>query len=217
MTIITKEPGLHEQILPDKDQRFTIYIPDGVIFDRALPLILVLHWGGEVTPYYGKSILVGLIAPALHELGAIIVAPDCRHDDWANRRSETDLLELLDFICQSYLIDRDRILLTGYSMGGVGTWHIAARHQDRFTVAIPMASIPPQFTLDVNLNIPIYAINSRMDELFSYDESFNMVKKLQAKGAAIEFNSLDAVTHFDATGYLAPLKEALPWIRSNWG
>ena len=108
-----------------------------------MPLILALHYGGHGAPYYGKDILTGLVEPALREVEAIIVAPDCTGDDWTDAQSEEDVIALLDHVQGAYNIDPQRILVTGYSMGGIGTWHLAARHQDRFTAALVMAGVPP--------------------------------------------------------------------------
>ena len=62
---------------------------------------------------------------------------------WAG---ETDVIEVLEKFIQSeesdrYLgvIDKSRVVLKGFSMGGAGTWHIGLRHADRFAVIQPGA------------------------------------------------------------------------------
>ena len=62
---INLQTGIHEQILSHHSQRYTIAIPDGYVDEEAAPLIVVLHWGGVVMPFYGKSILAYLVEPAL--------------------------------------------------------------------------------------------------------------------------------------------------------
>ena len=100
-----------------------------------MPLILALHYGGEVTPFYSKEYLNLLVKPALKNLGAIITAPDCPGEGWANPDVEKALLEFLEIISKEYNIDPNRIIITGYSMGGLGTWYLASRHSEIFSAA----------------------------------------------------------------------------------
>ena len=51
------EAGIHEQMLSHRGQRYTIAIPGSYADGEAVPLIVVLHWGGVVAPFCGKSIL----------------------------------------------------------------------------------------------------------------------------------------------------------------
>lgn len=217
MESITWRPGIHELTFGGHNRRYTIAIPSEYSDQNTTPLILVLHWGGMVTQFYGRGILEGLAKPALGELGAIIVAPDCPHGDWANPRSEAVVLDLLDYLFTQYNIDAEKILITGYSLGGIGTWYLAARHQERFTAAIPMACPPGSKSSEVNWQIPLFVIHSRRDELFPFEETEKVVRQLQTRGHPIEFKLIDLVTHFDTAGFLRPLQATVPWIRKVWG
>lgn len=55
----------------------------------------------------------------------------------ARLKSCSRLLAATDWAKRTYRIDPARTLLTGYSMGAMGTWYLAARHQDIFRAAIP--------------------------------------------------------------------------------
>ena len=48
---------------------------------------------------------------------------------WAG---EADVFEALAAVERNYRVDRDRIVLRGFSMGGAGTWHIGLHHPDRW-------------------------------------------------------------------------------------
>ena len=139
---VTLGPGIHQQLLPPDNLRFSVAIPDGYESGRPVPLVLALHYGGTVTPFYGMGLLQGLVEPALRQLGAIIAAPDNVANGWSNPRSEANVLALLDAIQEDYSIDPGKTLLLGYSMGGMGTWYLAARHPERFKAAIPIAGRP---------------------------------------------------------------------------
>lgn len=72
---------------------------------------------------------------------AHIVAPTNRRPfgfDWENW-GRLDALEVLDLAESELQVDGDRVYLTGHSMGGHGTWHLATLHPDRFAAAGPSA------------------------------------------------------------------------------
>ena len=209
-------PGLHHQIPQPRDRRYTIFIPNDYDGQKPVPLVLALHFAGRVTPYFGGEFLASFIRPALDGLGAIIVAPDCTDSDWTRPRSEKDVLELLDRVMKIYAIDRKRALITGYSMGGSGTWYLAARHQDLFTAALIMAGQPESTTAKVNWKIPLYVIHSRADQIIPFKPAENAVEKLKKRGIDVQFVPLDGVTHYQVNGFFAPLEAAAAWIGKAW-
>jgi predicted peptidase len=216
MTVVAKRPGIHEQILALRSQRYTIAIPASYADDKPAPLVLALHYAGPVTPFYGSGILVGLVEPALRELGAILVAPDCQHGDWANPDSELEIIELLQYLQDHYAVDARKTVLTGYSLGGIGTWYVAARNQDRFAAAIPMAGWPQPDSAEVEWKIPLYVIHSRQDEVVPFEKTGQVVNRLKSRGVAVEFVLLDEVTHYETECFVSPLRAAVPWIKKAW-
>ena len=85
-------PGVHQLTLPltgGRELRYTLLVPEG---GGTRPLVLALHYGGEVTPFYGRGILELLVAPALAELGAVIAAPETHREISSGPRSPGDPL-----------------------------------------------------------------------------------------------------------------------------
>jgi predicted peptidase len=167
-------------------------------------------------PYTGKYLLLGLIQPALYELGAIMVAPDRNRSDWDNPQSEEEILNLFSYLQSLYLIDPAHTLITGYSLGGIGTWRLAAYHNDKFAAALPIAANPPQYVLDTQWEIPIYVIHGQEDEYFPLNQTQSIIEQLRSTGADIEFVAVDRGTHFNTDGYVKPLHGAIPWIQRVW-
>jgi predicted peptidase len=217
------EPGVYglSQMFGDGiDLNYTLTIPEGYDPERPTPLVLALHygWNGlEPPPFYGQGFLGILISPALSELGAILVAPDCPAQDWANPTSESVVMALLDFIQENYTIDEGKILITGYSLGGAGTWYIAARHQARFSAAIPMAGWPDRESLDLVQELPLYVIHSRQDQVVPIGETEQAVEVLKDRGVAVEFVVVTGIQHYETRSFGGPLREAIPWIKATWG
>jgi pimeloyl-ACP methyl ester carboxylesterase len=110
-------------VLPPKD-----YDPQ-----KKYGLILTLHGAGVEA-----SGQIDCYAP---KDWAFVVAPTNRQKfgfDWQDW-GRLDALEVLDLVKEKYPIDTSRVYLTGHSMGGHGTWHIALAHPDLFAAAAPEA------------------------------------------------------------------------------
>lgn len=215
-----KEPAAPSRVqtatLQPGDCRYTIAVPAGYTGDQPVPLVLALHYGGHGTPYYGRDFLAGLVEPALRELGAIIVAPDCTGSDWTQSNSEQDVIDLLDHIEATYNIDPSKTLITGYSMGGIGTWYLAARHQERFAAALPMAATPPSSAIDTAWDIPIYVIHGSQDELFPLEVTETAIGQMETRDVSVELVVMDGVSHYETLRFVEPLKEAVPWVQEAW-
>ena len=214
--VLGEQMTIHEKVLPSGDQRYTIAVPAGYTGDQPVPLVIALHFGGEVTPFYGRTILEELVEPALRDLGAIIVAPDCPTNSWTDPQSEKAVLELLAYVEKNYAVDAQRRLITGYSLGGTGTWYLTARNPDRFSAAVIMAGWPPQAIEEVEWKIPLVIIHSRQDEIVPLQPTEDFANTLQAKGAPVKMVILDGITHYEVFRFVEPLRTTVSWVESVW-
>ena len=112
-------------------QPFWTYAPpaeDGAAASgEGAPLLVYLH--GYV-PHYDivntptiPYMMTSLVARA----GAYIAAPFGRSNTDFQGPGEQDVLRVIDEMHARYGIDRDRVLLVGYSMGGMGAWSAGGR------------------------------------------------------------------------------------------
>ncbi|RMF40746.1 MAG: hypothetical protein D6753_11025 [Planctomycetota bacterium] len=105
----------------------------------TVPLYVWLHGRGDKTTdlhfLCERLDRDGQIAPP----GAIVLHPFGRQCLGYKSAGETDVMEAIDWVCEHYPVDQDRIVLMGFSMGGAGVWHLAAHYADRFVAASPGA------------------------------------------------------------------------------
>lgn len=237
----TEQTEIQERILQIEDGlelRYTISIPAGLDTDTPVPLVLALHygWQGELPQFYGRGFLEPMVEPAFAGLGAIILAPDCPDTDWHQPRSERAVLALLGEIRSEFSILPERIVITGYSLGGMGTWFLAVEHPEIFSAAIPMAAPPmlerPDGSVGASLNrffeggafpeheaierTPFYAIHGRLDEVIPLAPVQKAIEDLKAGGASIEFVIIEGASHYDMGRYVDPLRRAVGWLRQVW-
>src|SRR6478672_11242584 len=118
-------PGLHHLTLSRADGpaiSYAISIPSNYSPATPVPLILALHFGvgGGDAAGAGGDMMQSLVGPALADLGAIIVAPDSVRGNWSSPENEKAVNALLDMVLAHYSIDKEKVAVTGYSMGGTG-------------------------------------------------------------------------------------------------
>jgi predicted peptidase len=212
-------PGLHNLTLPRADQpaiHGAILIPTNYAPPHRVPLILALHFGlrGEASDGAGSSVVRILVGPALKELGAIIVAPDSQGGDWSSPENERAVNALLETVLAKYSVDAGKIAVTGYSMGGAGSWQFAAKYPDRFSAVIPVAGRPPQSV--AGWRLPILAIHSRDDDVMPIGLTEARIAELQKSGVNAMLITLTGITHFQTSRFVEGLREAVPWLKEIW-
>ena len=123
--------------------RYAVSAPGDWTGDRTWPVILALHGSVERGSDGVSQAKVGLAAEAQkhpERWPAVIVLPQCRPEvDWGAPGMEAQVLAALEASLREFHGDRRRVYLTGFSMGGYGTWAIAARHPHRFAALVPIA------------------------------------------------------------------------------
>jgi len=212
-------PGLHERTLVrvgEPGVSYAISLPPSYSSSTPAPLILALHYGigNRDSTGVGSDLVKGIIGPALEGLGAIIVAPDSVRGNWSTSENEKAVNALLDMVMAHYAIDRKRVAVTGYSMGGTGSWYLAEKFPERFSAVLPMASRPPASA--VGWRLPVLAIHSRDDQVVPFDPAAARIAEIQKAGVNARLIALTGIAHYEAGRFREPLRQAIPWLQEVW-
>jgi len=211
-----REPGMYNQTLRLQDGitvGYAISIPKNYSPSNPVPLVLALHFGGRPNGA-GQQLLGILVGPAFEGLGAIIVAPDSIGGGWETPANDRAVVALLDAVQAAYRIDPKRIAVTGFSMGGAGTWHFAGKYPERFSAAVPVSGRPPE-SLGA-WRTPVFAIHSRQDEVVPIGPASARIKELQKTGVRAEFLELTGISHHETYRFVDGLRRAVPWLKETW-
>jgi predicted peptidase len=162
---------------------YLLYLPDGYgKDDKAWPLVLFLHGAGESGNDLSKVKKHG--PPKLIEAGkdfpCIVVSPQCPRFGW----DVATLNGLLDDVMAKYKVDKDRVYLTGLSMGGFGTWALAAAHPDKFAAIIPICGGGNPKDAAKMKDLPVWVFHGAKDTTVAPSQSEAMVNALKDAGAA---------------------------------
>lgn len=179
---------------------YLIYLPSN--YDAAedkLPLMLFLHGRGES---HGPLSLVAkwgppMMAEAGEKLPYILVSPQCPSaDSWSKPTQQSLLLALLAEITTKYKVDTNRVYLSGLSMGGYGSWRLAADHPDRFAAVIPVCGGGDPKDAEKLKSIPIWVFHGDQDRAVPFSRSVEMVDAIKAAGGEkIRFTSMEHIGH----------------------
>ena len=179
---------------------------------EKVPFVIALHFAGRKTPHFAENYLRFLVDPALKDLNAIIFAPDSPNDNWNNKESENVILQFLDKALKTWPIDPNKIVITGYSNGGNGTWYMIDKHSYKFSAAIPMAALPNG---RLKSKVPTYIIHGKRDELFDWKESEKAYRILNEKGAHVRIEVGEYLSHYQVDKYIPLLKNASKWLKAD--
>ncbi len=159
VTVTTDVDGKQQEV----EIRYLLFLPKGYQADGpAMPVILFLHGAGE----RGKDIeLVKKWGPPrIVENNAafpfIVVSPQCPQGrGWHVPR----LLKLVDHVCESLNADRERLYVTGLSMGGRSTWDLIAAAPRRFAAGIPLCGPGNPRDAEKLVGTPLWAVQGGKD------------------------------------------------------
>lgn len=167
----------NSEVKIQKKLSYILDLPQNI--KTKIPLIVFLHGSGERgnnleivkahSPFTYKNLIKEPVA---------ILAPQCPENTWW----DTDAVYfLIREISEKYKIDKERIYLTGLSMGGWGTLKLAGEHPEMFA-AVAAVCAPTDRVMLANihqykdLNIKLY--HGGMDDVVLPENAFNFYQKL---------------------------------------
>jgi len=152
------------------------------------PLIMFLHGAGERGDDLEKVKKHGppKIIENQKDFPFIVVSPQCPEEDWWTEKVEV-LINLLDDIVSRYKVDKERIYLTGLSMGGYGTWSLAFAYPERFAAIAPICGGGSRMMAMRLKDIPIWVFHGAKDKAVPLKESEEMVNAIRNRGGNVKF------------------------------
>lgn len=171
------------QILKTVRLNYLLFLPPDSGAEARWPLILFLHGVGERGNNLDLVTRHGIPRRLRAEPDPrfLVAAPQCRRGTrWLN---EIDALNaLLEELVAALPVERDRIYLTGMSMGGYGAWHLATAYPHWFAALAPVCGGGEPDRACALRDIPIWAFHGARDEGVPPSESQAMVEAVRACG-----------------------------------
>ena len=142
---------------------YRIYVPEDYSKDRSYPVVVALHGGGSrgtdnVSQLDQIQAQVWVDKQLTGEIEDVIVVAPQQHPKYGFFMDSACVTTVLDDVEANYNVDKNRIYLTGTSMGGMGSWSTAAANPDRFAAILASAGVYPdaRYTFPVGIIAPAF-------------------------------------------------------------
>lgn len=160
---------------------YLLYLPKEYAAEgKAWPLVLFLHGSGESGSELDK---VKVHGPPKHvaageEYPFVLVSPQApsSRKGW----EPSTLNALIDNIVATHNIDKNRIYVTGLSMGGYGAWKLAQAFPNKFAAIMPTCGGGDPDNVEPIKNLPIWIFHGAKDKGVPVTLSEKMVDALKA-------------------------------------
>ena len=153
-----------------RDLPYRLYLPTAYDGKTAIPLFVALHGtNGDCNKYFDNPDYgAGIYKCEAEKRGIMVLCPSEGDPlklptEWRGL-GEVNALACLEDACARFKIDRDRIVLSGQSMGGTGTTYLCCHYPDLFAAGIPLASTYSHVSLIANLrHVPMFYVQGAKD------------------------------------------------------
>ncbi len=184
---------------PAEKMNYLLFLPKAYWEDdRKWPVMMFLHGSGErgdnidAVKVHGPPKLVA----SRPDFPFILISPQCPKDrSWNGEVRLRLLAELLDGVLTKYHADLSRVSLTGLSMGGFGTWSMAARWPDRFSAGVPICGGGNPEQAASLKTVPLWVFHGAKDGAVPLKLSEDMVRAVQKVEGSVKLTIYPEAGH----------------------
>ncbi len=207
---------------------------------KSYPLVLVLHGAGERGSDNEKQLVHGskLFASekVRNEFPSIVIFPQCKKDSyWSSVKIDRDKMPLamtFDYtrnetkdlsmaialtkqIIKTEAVDKNRVYITGLSMGGMGTFEAVYRYPKLFAAAAPICGGGDAVHYNKKAaSVPFWIFHGESDNVVAAEYSRIMYKRIQQFSKKAKYTEYPGVMHNSWDNAFAE-PEFLPWLFAN--
>lgn len=222
----------------DEEFHYRLMKPACAKADIKYPLVIFLHGAGErgLDNHIQLAYFPAQMAQPDYrqQFPCFVLAPQCRADhkwmnaDWtlpvdptmsADPTEHMSLvMQIIDTTLRDEAIDRNRIYLTGLSMGAFGAFDLAIRRADWFAAIAPICGAVDPTKVNVLTDKPIWIVHGDADNVVPVERSRSAVRALTAIGNKPVYVELPGIGHNSWTPAYADTNGLIPWMfRQNRG
>lgn len=200
----------------DVSGSYALYIPESYSTSHQWPLIICLHGASGS----GGDYIWTWLRPAKSK-GYIVLSPKSADVTWSILNLSQDsraIMAMLDSVCETYVVDRSRIYLTGLSDGGTFAYLLGLSQPETFNGVAPIAGDMLNGMADhllrrkQGINLPLFIVHGAHDAIFPVQSTRSAHQLLMHLGYNATYTELPDWGH----AYTYSINEQLvvPWIES---
>lgn len=160
---------------------------------KGKPLLIHLHGAGERGSLFAaQQSCISNWMPKEFKDQFCVASPSCEdHAIW----NPHHIAFLADHIVKEFELDSKRIYLTGYSMGGRGTWDTATEYPNKFAAICPIAGYSCYLKAKRIAKLPTLILHGDQDHIVPVIESIKMYEEMRKYGGKPILHLLEGFGH----------------------
>jgi len=180
---------------------------------KLYPLVVYLHGkGGDVmTPEEPGRAMDFANKQNYRKRPCFIIAPQCpAGESWSGNNS-SNVIKVIEILIKNLTVDEKRVYITGYSMGGFGTFDIVAREPKLFAAAVPVAGGGNPSKAGSMKRVPFWIFHGDADTVVNVGQSRKMVEGLKKAGGKVDYTEIPGGSP-GISGQVYQDKKLLEWM-----
>lgn len=197
-----KQVKLKLQVVSKEDQTVDVgclvFLPTDYDKKTKFPLMIFLHGAGErgddldLVKVWGPPKRVDADENYRNSFPFVLVSPQCPRKTWWDVHVTA---QVLDLAIDKFHIDKSRVYVTGLSMGGFGTWALAANQPGKIAAIIPICGGGDPKTAEQLKDMPAWAFHGDKDTAVRVEQSRKMVDAVKKLDGEAKLTIYEGVGH----------------------
>jgi predicted peptidase len=201
--------------------RYRLLLPENFDRSKKYPLVLFLHGAGERGSDNEQQLLLGMprfVEPGNRKnLQCIVIAPQCPlNQNWHSAKTNRDVkppvrdfdyntpiprplklaIDLTNSIINEGYVDKNKVVIAGLSMGGMGTFEAVGRFPGMFVAAAPVCGGgDTKFYSKKQAKVDFWIFHGDADATVDVKYSRAMYARLQELKARVKYTEYPGVGH----------------------
>jgi len=178
-----------------KLEPYRLFVPASYASREKLPVLLALHGGGGDENYF-PDLDDGEVLKIMEKTGMFMISP--KATSWYKGDGAKDLVQLINLVLAEYPgADRSRVFSTGVSMGGYGSYNLAAEYPGLLAgIACVSGTVRNDYSKLENFkNTPCLIIHGGADSVVPVEEAIKTAEELKKQGCVYRLNIFPSYGH----------------------
>lgn len=164
---------------------------------EGYPLVVYLHGrGGDVMtpnePGLGNSFTK---ADNYRKRPCFVISPQNPDQQGWNGSKADGVVKIVEEMIEKLPVDPKRVYITGYSMGGYGTFHLLAQEPKMWAAAVPVAGGGNPGSVKDYKKVPIWVFHGGADKVVPVTQSQSMVEALKKARSEVKYTEFEGEGH----------------------
>ena len=161
---------------------YMLTLPDGSDVKQS-PVLLHLHGAASRGAEFREFDHLHSSAKCEAPPDFILVRPQCPEGkEWTTPKLRMQVMAMLDDVIKAHAVDKNRIFLSGASMGGDAVWALGSAFPSRFAALVPICAGEHLSAAPSLRHTPVWVFHSVTDSVYPVSGADAMVAALAREG-----------------------------------